>query len=283
MNTKGPSLESALPNLDEIFMEVDDLDGLNTYFEEARVPLELVAPPAVNVQLLDLSYDAAKVVALATRGYGGTYTPQISRDEIDHNLEELRKTKLKTPLRFANSVWLLNNVTRSFTHQMVRYDIGTAFVQESLRFAVHERVRVLVPRRALERPEHLRHYAIGAAEAVTNYHRMLQDGAPAEDARGLLPSNVLTSIFCSLNLSTVAHIYEQRMCCQAQAEEWITVATEFKRQLEAQQPELAGFITAPWECGQVNCGFNAKFDRPCAYADKFKRNLNDFLAEHAPA
>jgi hypothetical protein len=267
-----PSLDSAHLNLDEILIDVDDLDGLNLYFQEARVPLELVAPPAWALDLLSVPADADALLGLVTRGYTGQYVPTISSAEADRYLEELTKTKLATPLRFINTVWLLRGVTRAFTHQLVRYSLGTSFVQESLRFAVHERVGVLVPSRVLPNPELLRRYALGAAEAVTNYHRLLAEGAPAEDARGLLPTNTLTSVYVSATLAALVHIYDQRTCCQAQSEEWTPIMQRVRELLLEHEPALGMFLTKPWETGAVDCHFGASFDRPCRFQHEFDKN-----------
>ncbi len=61
----------------------------------------------------------------------------VTDDERRYHLEEMRKTKLKAPLEAVNLHWMIEGVTRSFTHQMVRQRTAV-YAQESLRFAVKE-------------------------------------------------------------------------------------------------------------------------------------------------
>ena len=218
-----------------------------------------------------------RTLGLVTRGYAGKYDTAISLLETREVLDDLAKTKLQTPLSFIATVWLLSDVTRAFCNQLVRYRVGTSFVQESLRFSVHERVRVLLPQKLIgtagEAP-----YKEGARAAVRNYKLAMEAGGETQDARGLLPLNTLTSIFFNCNLQTLSSIYTQRMCCQAQSEEWTPVMQSMKHQLDMESKELAAFLKAPWEGGAVDCGFGASFDRPCTNDEKFGANLDALIS-----
>ena len=240
--------------------------------------VEFVTPPCARVELLALTEQPEKVLALLARGYAQVYEPEISPEETTKYLDDLSATKLKTPLGFLNAIYLVRDVSRALTHQLVRTRVGASFVQESLRFSVHDTVRVLLPERLVGEAQ--RAYRGGCEAAVYAYQVVLHSGAAAEDARGLLPTNTLTSIFVGYSLQTLAHVYNQRMCCQAQHGEWQAMLDQMVSQVTARAPELEGFFTAPWEDpNTVSCGFGASFDRPCTKQALFDANLRALAAE----
>jgi hypothetical protein len=61
---------------------------------------------------------------------------EITDEQREWAWEELSKTRLNTPLEGVTVKFMLEAVTRSFTHQLVRQRVGAYYVQESLRFAV---------------------------------------------------------------------------------------------------------------------------------------------------
>jgi hypothetical protein len=251
----------------------DEYDGCTDGSDlDAEAGVEFVSGARPNIRLLSWQRDADWTLATVTRGYSGVYSTEIEEKEVIGNLLDLGKTKLKTPLAFINTVWLFKDVTRAFCNQLERYRVGTAFVQESLRFAKHQQVRVLVP--ADLGVENVVRYRRGVRAAVSAYHRAVEAGAAVQDARGMLPLNTLTSIFVSMNMQTLAHVYAQRMCCQAQQEEWTPVVKGMKECLEVAAPFCASFLQAPWEDDTcVDCGFKASFDRPCERQSLFEVNL----------
>jgi thymidylate synthase (FAD) len=236
--------------------------------------VEFVEPGVARATLLNLPalQGAADLLATITRGYKQVYSPHPpTGEERAELLEDIRRTKLRSPLEFINTIWLITGVTRAFTHQLVRYRIGTQFVQESMRFADKREAQVLLT------PE-LTGSARGefmetAQEAFAAYSRMLDAKVPIQAARGILPHHTLTSVFFGCSLATLAHIYEQRMCCQAQHHEWPGVVQQMKAALPL---ELQAFIPAPWESGKPDCGFGATFDRPCALRHLWPKPTDKF-------
>jgi thymidylate synthase ThyX len=223
-----------------------------------------------NASLISLSSDAVNTLAKVTRGYSQVYTEGIGLEEKADMLDQLHRTALKGPLEFIQTIWLIKGVTRSFTHQLVRYRIGTQFVQESLRFSEKAYPEFLVPAKVAVVPEYLAAYKQSIQKAMTTYNLLIVDaGISVEDARGLLPHSILTSVFFGCSLATFCHIFEQRTCCQAQHGEWTPLVKAMREQLP---PELAAFAKYPWQTGRQSCGFGASFDRPCKYATLFEGN-----------
>lgn len=232
------------------------------------------------------------VIAQATKGYTGVYTDDaMGTDEQDKFWRELGDTKLKGPLEMANTFWLIEDVTRAFTHQLARYRLGVSMVQESMRFSKQDKklAHIMVPSNIVNNSSGLEQFVDSCETAMQTYHTMTATpGINIEDARAILPTHICTRLYLNVNLSALAHIYDQRYCCQAQGSnldeqgEWKQIVTQMKEELVAHgYNHYAATLAAPWEnplC--VSCGFGASFDRPCTYANKFSNNL-EALAKKA--
>lgn len=236
-----------------------------------RFAVKFVVPPVAQVTLVSMTEAPLETIGLVTRGYAGRFDTDTEISEMEDMVHQIQQTKLQTPLRFVSMTFLINNVTRAFTHQMVRYQVGASFVQESMRFVDKRDAMVLVSPDIAENPALLAEYVEGMIEPFNLYARALEQGIAIQDARGMLPHHILTSMYVNLNLATLAHIYDQRHCCQAQHLEWLSVVDGMKELLPE---DMQAMLHKPWETGAVSCGFGASFDRPC----KFQRNFDENMA-----
>ena len=238
-----------------------------------------VKPAAATVDLCSFTANAELVMYLTTRAYKGIYNPAMFQVIDGYSppeaLADIQKTKLQTPLEMVHMLWLLRDVTRAFTHQLVRYRVGTAFVQESMRFLGMKKIfKVLITHDAASLNGHpddpnldsnLDIYCNSATEAICGYVALLDRGVPSEDARGVLPTNILTNIYFDCSLRTLQAIFPQRLCCQAQQGEWQPILLEMRRQVKAKMGEaVEALLRAPYERGE-DCGYRASFDRPCIW------------------
>lgn len=229
------------------------------------------SPPA-EVHLLSIGGDGA-TLATVTRGYSQEYNYFITDDEVTKFLSDLESTKLQTPNAFVTMVWLLKNVTRNFEQQLTRYRVGTAFVCESLRFS-DKRNAEFYCKMKTERGRSI--YRTSMAAAIEEYEMLIANGEATQDSRDVLPGSICTHLFFSCNLQTLAHIYAQRACCQAQSEEWGAVLGQMSSLLQEQAPALQKFLKAPWEDKKcISCGFGASFDRTCSNQNLFDQNLEE--------
>ena len=240
--------------------------------------IQLVKPAAATVTLCTFTSNPDIAMYLTTRAYKGIYEPNPALgtgDEayyVEDALEDIQKTKLQTPLEMVHMLWSLQDVTRAFTHQLVRYRVGTAFVQESMRFFGMRKIfKVLITGEAAntKRPDNelsnLKTYLYGIIESVSSYVDLLDRGIPDQDARGVLPTNILTNIYFDCSLRTLQAIFPQRLCCQAQIGEWQPILLEMRRQIKEKMGKgIEELLRAPYELGQP-CGYNASFDRECVW------------------
>ncbi|KKM01867.1 hypothetical protein LCGC14_1790150 [marine sediment metagenome] len=237
-----------------------------------------VKPAAAIVTLCTFTSNPDITMYLTTRAYKGIYEPDPAlgladgeKYYVEDALEDVQKTKLQTPLEMVHMLWSLQDVTRAFTHQIVRYRVGTAFVQESMRFfGMHKTFKVLVTHEAASdtagpRNTILDQYCYGAVAAIDSYVDLLGRGVPDQDARGVLPTNILTNIYFDCSLRTLQNIFPQRLCCQAQQGEWQPILREMRKQIGEQMGDsVEALLRAPYERGE-DCGYRASFDRPCTW------------------
>lgn len=206
-----------------------------------------------RVFLLNATPDPLGTCAADMRMYRGD--PVYSLEDITDEQRkwawgELMKTHLNTPLEGVTVKFMIEAVTRSFTHQMVRQRVGAYYVQESLRFAVK---RGLAKEVALppsihggsggEGPWHLWHKAVEDIERV--YNQLVDAGIPAEDARGLLPHATTTRIIYTTNLRALFEHAGNRLCTQAQFE-WRSVFMGIMQAMRA-YPGNPYTASTPWD------------------------------------
>ena len=255
-----------------------------------RDPAQFVAAPidatiGPRVYLLSMNPDPLGSVAAACKMYRGEVVRNLSEvtdAERVMYLGEMQKTKLQAPLEFVKFHFLLEGVTRSLTHQLVRQRTAV-YAQESLRFAVKEDLENSVglpPSLASTEPLLDNEYepggiseaqgqrgvwdrAIGAvAEA---YDDLIDSGMPAEDARGLLPHSVLTRVHYCTDLRALLDHAGNRLCTQAQFE-WRAVFTRIVEAIRDNDAYMAGELADLFRpvCYQIGkCAFGADFDRHC--------------------
>lgn len=232
--------------------------------------VELVTIPESKVTLIDGMHNPIDTIGILTRGYEGVYsstTPKL--EDTKRSINDLNNTKLQTPFEMIYQIFLIEGVTRSFTHQLVRTRLAS-YVQESMRFLGHKNVYKVMISKSVEK-SNIDPYFDSVINSVYTYEKMIHNGISSEDARDILPHGILTSIFMGIPLSSLQRMYAQRMCCQAQPGQWQIVMKQIKDEfVKLYGYEAASLLSAPFERGE-SCGYRASFDRPC----KWQQEKND--------
>ena len=143
---------------------------------------------------------------------------------IDKYVDEvLLKDGMPTFLEYVNLVFKLENVSRGLTHQLVRHRIGFSYSQQSMRCVSAEdfadRGMFYLPNTVEDKVK----YIEGMKNIQLVYNEALNKGMSVQDARGFLPTNILTTITFSCSLRAFIGMINKRLCFQAQ-EEWKKVA-----------------------------------------------------------
>jgi thymidylate synthase (FAD) len=135
-------------------------------------------------------------------------------------LENILRSAHGSVLEHANFSFALRNVSRVFTHELIRHRAGSAFSQESLRYVRLTDIGFRVPEvleplrgRVLEIVEQLEDFQREAAEKLG----LDEDGVPfhvkkeaTSALRRLAPTGLSTDIIWTANVRTLRHVIEMR-------------------------------------------------------------------------
>jgi flavin-dependent thymidylate synthase len=175
-----------------------------------------------EVSLLNYTDDAERLLVFMKRTRRQDSEAELDwiynhmpQSEIDEELDYIFKT-ISGPWEFVDYTFLIKNVTRAFTHQLVRHRVGTSFSQQSLRIA--------------NLSEDFDYLATNNADMCAKYHNTMEhihtayklmieeEGVSVEDARGILPTNILTDISMKINLRALNTMMNTRLCIRTQGE-----------------------------------------------------------------
>ncbi len=248
----------------------------------AAVPLaEAGEPLRPQVTLLSMTANPLRLMAATAEMYRGVVVrdpDEITREQALEWLSSALKSKIVAPLEWVQFAFLFEGVSRAFTHQLVRQRAAT-FVQESMRFSVRENARneVTLPPSLEGLPEDhpwRRLWDAAVIQSDVSYNGLVAAGMPAEDARGLLVTNIGTRIHYRTDLRHLADTAENRLCSQAQYEWKIVWNGIFRAILEYgpeserwQQVAICSMFRPPcYRTGK--CEFMGRDDRWCVIRDR---------------
>ncbi len=176
----------------------------------------------MQVNLIQYTRDAKDVLIFSKRTRH--MTDVSAYDDVKKMSEEQKNKELDYVFNTIGSSWefidyifLITEVTRAFTHQLVRHRVGTSFAQQAQRVANMENFDYLRTGSCDKMP-HMKIYNMCMEEIASNYKKLMDMGARAQDARGVLPTNILTNIMFKANLRTLSGIADVRLCIRAQGE-----------------------------------------------------------------
>jgi thymidylate synthase (FAD) len=128
--------------------------------------------------------------------------------------------KLSSVLNFPYYLFGFKGVSRSFTHQWVRYRLA-AHMQQSLRYVEikPDGQWFVIPLTVLKKgSDAIVDYINHQQKSARQYLDLLKKGVPAEDARFVLPQGTETHISTAMNAEELLHVFCQRCCTEAQWE-----------------------------------------------------------------
>jgi thymidylate synthase (FAD) len=180
--------------------------------------------------------------------------PNVSRvrDDRGEYFTNILASGHGSVLEHASYSFALHNVSRVFTHELIRHRAGSAFSQESLRYVRLTDIGFRVPP-ALEP---LRERALAVVEQLEELQRdaarelgLDEEGVPFDvkkeatsALRRLAPIGLSTDILWTANVRTLRHVIELRTALGAE-EELRLVFDLIARQMIAEAPLLFGDFT----------------------------------------
>jgi thymidylate synthase (FAD) len=151
--------------------------------------------------------------------------PNVRRVRNDHEayLQNIHKQAHGSVLEHASFTFVLHNVSRVFSHELVRHRPGTAVSQESLRFVRLDEIPFWFPDWAREDPELMKRATalLGQMEEfqlwMAEHFGLDDEGVPFHEKkektsfmRRFAPDGVATGIVWTANIRTLRHTIEAR-------------------------------------------------------------------------
>jgi thymidylate synthase (FAD) len=175
--------------------------------------------------------------------------PNVTRTRTDQKeyFANILSSAHGSVMEHANYSFALRNVSRVFTHELVRHRAGSAFSQESLRYVRLTDIGFRVPPalepvrdQVLSIVEQLEEFQVSAAEELG----IDEEGLPfhvkkeiTSALRRLAPIGLSTDIIWTANVRTLRHVIEMRTAEGAE-EELRTVFNDIAETMIAEAPGL---------------------------------------------
>ena len=153
---------------------------------------------------------------------------RVAAMSLEEKMKELAymKNTIQSSWEFVDFTFAIEGVTRAFTHQLVRHRVGTSFAQQAQRVVEMTDFDYLATGSCSpsivegENTTHTSDWEMGDEVDVMHgdlediyrdtmhsiargYKGLLDNGAKPQDARGVLPTNILTNIVFKANLRTL--------------------------------------------------------------------------------
>jgi thymidylate synthase (FAD) len=205
-----------------------DLDGMRAYLESVGGATWLEGRRA------QAPVDAELLVEFSGRACYRSWAPGLNvnvsrvRADAQDYLTNLIASGHGSVLEHASWTFVFHDVSRVFTHELVRHRAGSAFSQESLRYVRVTDIGFRVPaaleplrERVVSLTEQLEEFQLDAAAALG----IDDDGVPFDvkkeitsALRRLAPIGLSTDIVWTANARTLRHVIEMRTAVAAEEE-----------------------------------------------------------------
>lgn len=195
----------------------------------------------MKVSLISYTPDAAELL-LFTKSTRLTMSPglfdEIKRWTPEKKAEELEymANTIPSSWEFVDYVFMVEGVSRAFTHQFVR-SRNASYAQQTMRVLHMGEYDYVKTDRLLECEEASRLVDKVNETIRAAYNEMTTGlGVPAEDARGVLPTNISTNIVAKFNLRAFVDLAKSRTGGRTQ--------NEYQKVVNAMVDEV--LLVHPW-------------------------------------
>jgi flavin-dependent thymidylate synthase len=199
----------------------------------------------MKVKLLSFNPHALELLLYTknTRLQGTQTLTEIIKWPMEKKLEHLAymRDTIKSSWEFSHYVFEIQGVTRAFTHQLVRTR-NASYAQESQRTVdVSDHQWLNTVDHEINDGFERGRFDVACNSALFHYKEMIDYGVPVQDARGILPTNILTNIIMGVNLRTLHEMALVRLCTRTQGE-YQDVFKEMRKRVIEVHPWAEDFI-----------------------------------------
>jgi flavin-dependent thymidylate synthase len=166
---------------------------------------------------MSYTYDALNLL-LRTKGTRlssaddpATWSEEKKAEHLSYMLNTI-----KSSWEFVSYTFMIEGVTRAFTHELVRHRHGS-YAQQSQRVTDVREQPVIRPD-TIDTLDEAVLWDAAVYESLAAYSELIDAGVPIQDARGLLPTNMTTSIIAQFSLRSLHEMAKVRLCTRAAKE-----------------------------------------------------------------
>jgi thymidylate synthase (FAD) len=231
-----------------------DYEAMAAYLREGGGERWLEQIDRGQLEAQDLAEFAGKI---CYRSWEPGLNPNVRkvRDDQDAYLQNILKQQHGSVLEHASFTFVLHNVSRVFSHEIVRHRPGTAVSQESLRYVRLDELPFWFPDWALEDAELMKRATALLAELEQfqvwlaghfgldeDETKMHEKKAKTSFMRRFAPEGLATGLVWTANVRTLRHTIEARTD-QGAEEEIRLVFGKIGELMRAEAPALFGDYT----------------------------------------
>jgi thymidylate synthase ThyX len=167
----------------------------------------------MKVNLINYTQDALNLLLFTKNTRLQSAAEGVADWDDDKKAAELKYMlgTIKSSWEFVDYVFEITGVSRAFTHQLVRTR-SASYAQQSQRTVNMSDFEYVDTTGGNAIYKDLMGYLSDGYEAL------IEDGVPPQDARGILPTNIKTSIIAKFNLRTLHDMAMLRLCTRTQGE-----------------------------------------------------------------
>ena len=205
----------------------------------------------MRIKLISATSKAEKLVYLAARqSRFSDGVDKLSQKEItDIRIKNLIKKLLEWghfgPFEHPHFTFVISDVSRTLTHQLVRHRMAT-FDQQSLRYVNKggSGIEICLPKKkSKETEKEIKDFRDKSFEL---YQKLTSKGIPAEDARFVLPMGTKTAIVMTMNARSMMHFLKLRLDKHAQWE-IRECSEEILKVMKKQMPTTFNWFSKNWK------------------------------------
>lgn len=175
----------------------------------------------MKITLINYTSDALDLLLI-------TKNTRLQPDEVmwavknltyEQKLEELEyiKNTIQSSWEFVDYTFLIQDVSRAFTHQFVRHR-HASFAQQSQR-AVEIKKPTFLPLIGDDVSRYEEDlYNVSVYNSFLTYEKLMKLDVPMESARAVLPTATYTNIIAKFNLRSLSDMAKLRLCTRTQGE-----------------------------------------------------------------
>ena len=204
----------------------------------------------MKVTLLNYTSNAMDLL-IFTKQTRLTLSPGLY-EEIRHWTEDSKLNELQymaktipSSWEFVDYVFLIEDVSRAYTHQQVRTR-SASYAQQSMRVTNMAEFKYVFTDANQHSPGAMAIIDSVLATIKQGYRALLEMGQAPEDARGILPTNIATNIIGKFNLRTMAELAKSRTGGRTQSE-YIAVVNAMIDQVLIVHPWAESFLFGQFE------------------------------------